>query len=131
MVVPWEGSDVFVLVTGIPELYSQIGGARGKQGATTWASEINIQHALGVALDSALQLTELPVPDLDCGILGAGGQGGEDGMEGDTGDGLAVGLEGVSCGRPGEPARGVGVLSHERGGGSTVEFGLQAGIPRL
>ena len=79
-------------------------------------------------LDGPLELAQLPVPDFDGVVLGAGGEGGEDGVEGDAGYGQAVRFEDVAGRRFREPVGRVLGAPREGGGGGVVDFGLEEGV---
>jgi hypothetical protein len=78
-----------------------------------------------VAFYCALQLAQFPVPYLYRCIFRAGRERREDGVECDAGNGRAVGLEGMSCGGSGQPARGILVFAEKRCRGAGVQLALE------
>ena len=128
MVVARQRADVLVRVVGVPELDGEVSGAGREQGAATGPPIVDVQYRLGVALDGALQLAQLPVPDLDGRVFGARGQRGEDRVEGDAVDGQPVAGEDVPGWGAREPGCRVVVAAREGGWGCGVEFGLEGGV---
>lgn len=113
VVVAGEGARVFVFVGGVPELDGEVGGARGEEGAAAGAAVVDVEDGFGVAFDGAFELAELPVPDLDGCVFGAGGEGGENGVEGDAVDGAAVRLEGMPGRAAGKPGGRIDIAAGE------------------
>lgn len=116
--VAWKCLCVFVFGLRVPYLDEQVRGARdyGRAGERkrgrggempteemAFVVEIEIVDGLCVALEGALEVACLPVPDLDGGVLAGGGDYGVEGVESELGDGCAVAGEGVGWRVAGEP----------------------------
>jgi len=69
----------------------------------TFVVEIEIVDGLCVALEGALEVAGLPVPDLYGGVFTGGGDYGVQGVESKLGDGCTMAGEGVSWRVAGEP----------------------------
>jgi len=69
----------------------------------TFVVEIEIVDGLCVALEGALEVAGLPVPDLDGGVLAGGGDYGVQRVEGELGDGCTMAGEGMGWRVSGEP----------------------------
>lgn len=78
--------------------------------------KVDVHDGLCVALEGALHVAGLPVPELDGGVLAGAGEEGPCGVECEACDGCAVGGEGVAGGRAGEEGAGGG------GAGGGCEF---------
>lgn len=126
VVVTRQGADILVLVGRIPQLDGQVGAARGEQGATTWASEVNIQHGFGVRLEGALELAQFVVPHLNAAVFASTGHAGESGVEGYARYRLAVRLQGITGRGAGQPGGGVVVAPCRQAGGCcTIQLMLK------
>lgn len=86
--------------------------------------KVDVDDTLSVALEGAFKLACFPVPDLDGGILGSGGEDGVLGMERDAGDGSAVACEDVRSRGAGDP---IGLHGGALGGGEG-ELLLESGV---
>lgn len=72
MVVAVECLDVCVVVGGVPQLDGEVGGACRHEAAAR--IKVDVDDGLCVALEGALHLAALPVPELDGGVLAGGTQ---------------------------------------------------------
>ena len=73
MIVAGEGANVLVVVGRIPEFYGEVGGAGSEEGAAAGAAKVAIEDGFGVTFEGFFELCELPVPDFEGGVFGAGG----------------------------------------------------------
>ena len=92
MVVAGKGAGVFVFVRGIPEFYREVLRAGCEERPTTGPTEIAVGHRFCVALERVFMFSQLPIPDFESGIIGAGGERGEYWVEGYAIHGGTMGL---------------------------------------
>lgn len=100
-------------------MWLAVSAARDRKRLTHEAAarvKVDVHDGLCVALEGALHVAGLPVPELDGGVLAGAGEEGPCGVECEACDGCAVGGEGVAGGRAGEEGAGGG------GAGGGCEF---------
>lgn len=74
MFVPHQSPNVSIIGVGIPDFDCEVGGARGKQDVTFYATKVKACYCSRVSFESLLMFAQLPVPDLDAAVFRAGGQ---------------------------------------------------------